>query len=90
MALRIALFGQAAFGRDVLVRLMDAGHDIVSVNTPPEGARPDPLATEAQARGVTLLRHRRFRRRREGEGWVAIPELVEEYRGLGESPPGVC
>ena len=99
MALRIALFGQAAFGRDVLVRLMDAGHEVVGVSTPPEGSRPDPLATEAQARGVTLLRHRRFRRRRQGrrprseaqpsgvegqgEGWEAIPELVEEYRGLG-------
>jgi methionyl-tRNA formyltransferase len=83
MALRIALFGQAAFGKDVLVRLVDACHDVVGVYTPPEGARPDPLAIEAQAQGVPLLRHRRFRRRRKEEGWEAIPEILEEYRGLG-------
>ena len=108
MALRIALFGQAAFGKDVLVRLVDAGHDVVGVYTPPEGARPDPLAIEAQEQGIPLLRHRRFRRRPQGQrprsepqasgvelqgrrprsepqtsDWEPIPELLEEYRGLG-------
>ncbi|MDJ0869406.1 MAG: methionyl-tRNA formyltransferase [Myxococcota bacterium] len=78
MALRIALFGQAAFGRDVLVGLCEAGHEVVGVYAPPAGKRPDPLAEEAEARGLPLLRHKRFRRRGE-----AIPELVEEYRGLG-------
>ena len=33
MPRRIALFGQAAFARDVLVRLLDAGHEIVAVNS---------------------------------------------------------
>jgi methionyl-tRNA formyltransferase len=78
MALRIALFGQAAFGRDVLQRLSDAGHAMVGVHTPPQGARPDPLAAEAEARGLPLFRYRRYRRKR-----VAIPEIVEEYRQLG-------
>lgn len=78
MALRIALFGQAAFARDVLVGLLDAGHELVAVYAPPPGARPDPLAEEAATRGLRLLRHRRFRRRGE-----AIPELVAEYRGFG-------
>ncbi len=82
MALRIALFGQAAFGRDVLVQLADAVHAIVGVYAPPEGRRPDPLAAEAAERGFPVLRHRRFRRKVAGS-WQAIPELVDEHRRLG-------
>jgi methionyl-tRNA formyltransferase len=78
MTLRIALFGQAAFGRDVLVRLLDAGHDVVAAYAPPEAARPDPLASEAAARGVPVLRHARFRQRGQ-----AIPERVAEHAALG-------
>ena len=78
MSLRIALFGQAPFGRDTLVRLLEAGHDVVGVYAPPAGARPDPLAAEAEQRGLPLFRHARFRRKGE-----AIPELVEEHRKLG-------
>ena len=77
MGLRIALFGQAAFGRDVLTGLIDAGHEIVGVYTPPEGARPDPLAEEAGQRELPLFRHKRFRRRGE-----AIAEIVDAYRKL--------
>jgi methionyl-tRNA formyltransferase len=77
MARSIALFGQAAFGRDVLTRLVEAGHPIVAVYAPPDSGRPDPLAEEASSRGLRLLRHRRFRRRGE-----AIPELVAEHRSL--------
>jgi methionyl-tRNA formyltransferase len=78
MALKIALFGQAPFGRDVLVRLSEAGHRIVGVYAPPEGRRPDPLAAEAEERGLPLFRHRRFRRKGQ-----AVPEFVAEHRGLG-------
>jgi methionyl-tRNA formyltransferase len=78
MALRIALFGQAPFGRDALVRLIEAGHELVGVYTPPEGARPDPLATEAEGRGLPLIRHRFFRRKGQ-----AIPERVAEHAALG-------
>ena len=42
--MRIAVFGQAAFGRDVTVDLLDAGHEVVAVYVPPAGARPDPFA----------------------------------------------
>ena len=52
MSLRIALFGQAPFGRDTLVRLLEAGHEVVGVYAPPAGARPDPLAAEAETRGL--------------------------------------
>ncbi len=78
MSLRIAVFGQAAFGRDVLEGLLEAGHEIVGVYAPPAGSRPDPLAEEAEKRGLPIFRHRRFRRRGH-----AIPELVEEYQSLG-------
>jgi methionyl-tRNA formyltransferase len=78
MSLRIALFGQAAFGRDVLLRLQQQGHEIVAVYAPPDLGRPDPLAQEAAARGLRCLRHRVFRRR-----GAAIPEIVTEYRALG-------
>jgi methionyl-tRNA formyltransferase len=78
LALRIALFGQAAFGKDVLERLVAAGHEIVGVYAPPAGARPDPLAEAATARGLRVLRHARFRRK-----GAAVPELLDEHRSLG-------
>jgi methionyl-tRNA formyltransferase len=78
MSRRIALFGQAAFARDVLVRLLDAGHEIVAVYAPPSSGKPDPLAEEAEKRGLRALRYRAFRRQ-----GVAIPERVAEYRALG-------
>lgn len=80
MSRRIALFGQAAFAKDVLVRLLDAGHEIVAVYAPPSpaGARPDPLAAEAEQRGLRTFRYKAFRR--QGQ---AMPERVAEYRTLG-------
>lgn len=78
MPLRIALFGQAPFGRDVLVRLAEAGHELVAVYVPPDNGRPDPLAAEAEKRGLRLLRHAYFRRKGE-----AIPERVAEHAALG-------
>ncbi|MBW2288057.1 MAG: methionyl-tRNA formyltransferase [Deltaproteobacteria bacterium] len=77
-SLKLAVFGQAAFGRDVLVRLAEAGHSIVGVYTPPEGRRPDPLAAEAESSGLRLFRHARFRRK-----GAPITELVDEHRALG-------
>ena len=78
MALRIALFGQAPFGRDSLARLQEDGHEIAGVYVPPDGRRPDPLAALAAERGLPLFRHRHFRRRGE-----AIEARVEEHRRLG-------
>ena len=78
MPLRIAIFGQAAFGRDVTARVAASGFEIVGVYAPPEGARPDPLAALAESEGWPLFRHKRFRKRGE-----AIPELLSEYLELG-------
>jgi methionyl-tRNA formyltransferase len=75
---RIALFGQAAFGKEVLERLLATGHRIVVVYAPPEGGRPDPLAAEAERRGLPLFRYKRMRRKGR-----AIPERVEEHAALG-------
>jgi len=75
--MRVACFGQAPFGRDVLVRLLDAGHDVVGVYAPPAGARPDPLAEEAEKRGLRLFRHASLRRK-----GAPIPERVAEHTAL--------
>ena len=75
MTLRIALFGQAPFGRDVAVRLAEAGHELVAVHVPPDkGGRADPLAEESGERGWSLYRHKAYRRQ-----GVAMPERVAEY-----------
>ncbi len=78
MALRIAIFGQAPFGKDVTVALAEAGHDVVGVHVPPDKGRPDPLAAEAEARSWPLFRYKGYRRK-----GVAIPERVDEYLALG-------
>jgi len=78
MTLRIAIFGQAAFARDVTLGIVEAGHEIVGVYAPPDAGRPDPLAAEAAERGWPAFRYKRFRRQ-----GAAIPEIVEEYAALG-------
>lgn len=50
--MRIVLFGQAAFGKDVFEALHEAGEEIVGVSTPRAGSRPDPLAESAAAKGI--------------------------------------
>jgi methionyl-tRNA formyltransferase len=79
MSLRIALFGQAAFGRETLERLRANGHDVVGVFAPPDAGRPDALAARAEELGIRVIR-RRFFRKKTGE---AIPAAVEEHRALG-------
>ena len=80
MSLRIAVFGQAPFGRDVTERIADAGHEIVAVHVPPSKGRPDPLAELAEARGWPLFRYKAYRRKGTGE---PIAERVDEYLALG-------
>jgi methionyl-tRNA formyltransferase len=80
MPLRIAYFGQAPFGREVLVRLLEAGHAMAGVYAPPTkpGARADPLAEEAEKRGLTLFRHAALRKKT-GE---PIPSRIAEHAAL--------
>lgn len=78
MALRIALFGQAEFGRRTLDLLIERGHLVVGVFAPPEGGRPDALAERAQELGIELVR-RRYYRKKTGE---AIPAALAAYRSL--------
>ena len=75
MGLRIALFGQAPFGRDVALRLAEAGHEMVAVHVPPDGGgRADPLAEASEERGWPLFRHKAYRK-----AGVAMPQRIEEY-----------
>jgi methionyl-tRNA formyltransferase len=80
MPLRIAYFGQAPFGREVLARLLDAGLEIAGVYAPPTrpGAKADPLAEEAEKRGLTLFRHAAMRKKT-GE---PIPSRIAEHAAL--------
>ena len=53
--MRILLIGQAAFAEQVLIRLVEAGHEIAAVVCPPDrGPKPDPTKAAALARGVTV------------------------------------
>ena len=79
MSIRIAVFGQAAFGRDVTTRLAEAGHEIVGVHVPPDGSgRADPLAEAAGEKDWPLFRYKGYRRKGQ-----AIAERVDEYLALG-------
>jgi methionyl-tRNA formyltransferase len=62
------------------VRLLGAGHEIVGVYVPPTkpGGKSDPLAEEAEQRGLTLFRHAAMRRK-SGE---PIPSHVAEHAAL--------
>jgi methionyl-tRNA formyltransferase len=79
MSLRIALFGQAAFGVQTLERVRANGHEVVGVFAPPDAARPDPLAARAQELGLPLVR-RRFYRKKTGE---PIAAALAEHAALG-------
>lgn len=54
--MRIAIFGQQAFGKSVLEAFLDRGDEVAAVFCAPArpGARPDPLAEAAEARGRRL------------------------------------
>ena len=63
--MRIAVIGQAAFGKDVLAALADNGENVVGVFCPPdrEGRPSDPIKQEADERGIPVFQFRRMRRK---------------------------
>lgn len=76
--MRIVLIGQAAFGEQVLKRLIERGHELVGVAAPgtKEGARPDPLRAAAEAAGLPVLETRRLRRSQVFEQYASLkPDL---------------
>lgn len=62
---RIAVIGQAAFGKDTLAALADGGENVVGVFCPPdrEGRALDPIKQEALDRGIPVFQFRRMRRK---------------------------
>ena len=79
MSLRIALFGQAACGRETLDRVRANGHEVVAVFAPPDAGRPDALAERAAELGIALVRRRFFRKK----GGLPIEAALAEHRALG-------
>ena len=71
--MRIAIFGQAAFGVDAFNALREAGEQIVGVSTPrtPEGGRADPLRAAAEEAGLPWLETRALRRAEAFEAYLA-------------------
>ena len=63
--LRIAVIGQAAFGKDTLAALADGGENVVGVFCPPdrEGRPFDPIKQEAVERDIPVFQFRRMRRK---------------------------
>ena len=63
--MRVAVIGQAAFGKDVLAALADGGENIVGVFCPPdrEGRPLDPIKQEAVDRDIPVHQFRRMRRK---------------------------
>ena len=75
--MRIVLFGQAAFGKDVFEALRAAGEEIVGVSTPRQGSRPDPLFEAASVAGVTVIETPSLRQDGPFEQFLALrPDLL--------------
>ena len=75
--MRIVLFGQSTFGKDVFEALVAAGEEVVGVSTPHPGARPDPLFEAASIAGVPVIETPALRQDEPFERFVSLrPELL--------------
>ncbi len=72
--MRIVLIGQAAFGAQVLERLLERSEDVVAVYAPPDGpgGRTDALKEAADAAGIAAFQPRTLK----------DDQVFEEYRKL--------
>jgi methionyl-tRNA formyltransferase len=69
---RILLIGQAAFAEQVLLRLVDAGHEIAAAVCPPDrGPKPDPTKAAAEARGIPVHQFASLKKPEAREAFVA-------------------
>lgn len=60
--MRLAVIGQQAFGRDVLLGLLETHHEVVAVFADvKDPSAPDPLADTAQERGIPLHKPKSFK-----------------------------
>lgn len=71
---KIAITGQAAFGKSVLEKLLDNGESVVGVFCPPdkEGRPVDPIKEFAQEHGIDVFQFKRMR----------SDEAIEAFRSL--------
>ncbi|MSQ30403.1 MAG: methionyl-tRNA formyltransferase [Dehalococcoidia bacterium] len=75
--MRIVLFGQSAFGKDVFEALRAAGEEVVGVSTPAGSPRLDPLFEAASIAGVPIIETPALRRDGPFEQYVALkPDLL--------------
>jgi methionyl-tRNA formyltransferase len=54
--MRLVIIGQQAFGKAVLDKSLERGHEVAAVFVPPQapGTKPDPLRAGAQEKGIVL------------------------------------
>jgi len=79
------VFGQSAFGAEVVKALAEAGHEIVGVFTVEDTKRgEDPIVGAAKALSSKPLVYKcaSWRRRAADGSWEAVPEAVEAYRSV--------
>jgi methionyl-tRNA formyltransferase len=77
MHVRIVLFGQAAFGRDVFNALREAGEEVVGVSTPRQGSRPDLLYEAATEAKLPVIETPSLRQAEPFQQYVALkPDLL--------------
>ncbi|MBI2909320.1 MAG: methionyl-tRNA formyltransferase [Chloroflexi bacterium] len=59
--MRIALIGQAAFGKSVLQAIVDKGHEVIGVWAPPDAGGLDALKSLALEKGIPVFQPARMR-----------------------------
>lgn len=54
--MRLVIIGQQAFGKSVLDKCLERGHEVAAVFVPPQapGSKPDPLRAGAQEKGIAV------------------------------------